>query len=361
MDDADDIEYALLNKREVMIYQIPPASSSNGHKAEDWKACIWRGRCRIVGKGKDLSIKMLDSGTGELFAQCMIPNGQHEQYVERVTDSSRYFVLKITNGARHAFIGLGFEDRNDAFDFTCALSDFKTTWVDRDKSDTTEQSQNQEPSRDLSLKEGEKIKINIGGLGAKKRDAKPDAAAGGFEISSGFPAPPPPGSSSRRPLAPPPACSTSGEGTATGSVQAPPFTAVPAVKATAAAAAAFSVPDQTFNDFGDFGDFTSAPAAAPAPAQQYSSFSAGLFDHVGISPSSSSQINHLNLSANCGPVDPWPAVASAQLQPGPASAALLPGTSSMSGLTPGLLPNAPLVPKQSCSLTTYHINRRAAV
>ena len=34
---------------------------------------------------------------------------------------------------RHAFIGLGFEDRNDAFDFNCTLSDFKSTWIDREK------------------------------------------------------------------------------------------------------------------------------------------------------------------------------------------------------------------------------------
>lgn len=84
---------------------------------------------------------MLDSGSGELFAQCaacrrsswlrrvaeVIPNGAYEHYVERVVDSSRYWVLKIAwapglawgssrddvevNGERHAFIGFGFSDR----------------------------------------------------------------------------------------------------------------------------------------------------------------------------------------------------------------------------------------------------------
>eukprot|EP00438_Fugacium_kawagutii_P034949 Skav211769 [mRNA] locus=scaffold674:524049:557446:+ [translate_table: standard] len=96
--DDDDLEYTLLNKREVLVYQIPPASSSTGHKADDWK---------IAGKGKDLSIKLLEGGSGNLFAQCAIPGGDYASYVERVIDSSRlldragYFVLKITNGDRY--------------------------------------------------------------------------------------------------------------------------------------------------------------------------------------------------------------------------------------------------------------------
>eukprot|EP00435_Cladocopium_sp_Y103_P070834 s274_g36.t1 len=104
--DDDDLEYTLLNKREVLVYQIPPASSSTGHKADDWKKCIWRGRLRIAGKGKDLSIKLLEGG-GNLFAQCAIPGGDYNSYVERVIDSSRYFVLKISNGDRVSNFGSG--------------------------------------------------------------------------------------------------------------------------------------------------------------------------------------------------------------------------------------------------------------
>eukprot|EP00913_Durusdinium_trenchii_P012700 g11926.t1 len=92
---------------------------------------IWRGNLRIVARGTELSIRLLDSSSGNLFAQCVIPDGLYEHYVERVVDSSRYWVLKIVNGPRHAFIGFGFSERNDAFDFNACLADFKATFIDK--------------------------------------------------------------------------------------------------------------------------------------------------------------------------------------------------------------------------------------
>lgn len=62
--------------------------------------------------------------SGQEFAQCPIPPGEKDQAVEAVTDSSRYFVLRLmtSNDARQkAFVGLGFDDRSEAFDFQVAL------------------------------------------------------------------------------------------------------------------------------------------------------------------------------------------------------------------------------------------------
>mmetsp|Transcript_72540 Transcript_72540/g.151428 ORF Transcript_72540/g.151428 Transcript_72540/m.151428 type:complete len:399 (-) Transcript_72540:55-1251(-) len=254
----EDLEYTLLNKKDVMAFHpIPPASSANGHKADDWKSCIWRGRCRVCGKGADLLIKLMDTKEGAevLFAQCNIPKGEHQKFVERTIDSSRYFVLKITNGARHEFIGLGFEDRNDAFDFNCTLSDFKSTWVDKEETaDDSGPLPPLAPSKDLSLKDGQKITINFKGLGSKKREERPaePAAGGGGGGFGGLIAPPPSGQS-RRGAAPGPAVSGL-------SVAPPPSSAPMAAPAPAASAA------DDFG-FGDFDDFQAAPPSASAPSK----------------------------------------------------------------------------------------------
>lgn len=82
---------------------------------------LWRGRLRIIAQGKKCFIRLEDGRTGELFAVC--PYEENKGCVESVTDSSRYFVLRIEDQERHAFIGLGFLDRSQAFDFNVALQD----------------------------------------------------------------------------------------------------------------------------------------------------------------------------------------------------------------------------------------------
>jgi hypothetical protein len=43
--------------------------------------------------------------------------------LESVLDSSRYFVVRVVNGPRHAFIGNGFQERNEAFDLKRACAE----------------------------------------------------------------------------------------------------------------------------------------------------------------------------------------------------------------------------------------------
>uniref|UniRef100_UPI00398EF0E4 adaptin ear-binding coat-associated protein 1-like isoform X2 n=1 Tax=Pristiophorus japonicus TaxID=55135 RepID=UPI00398EF0E4 len=126
---------------------------------------------------------------GELFAQAPV-----ETYpgiaVESVTDSSRYFVLRIQDGSgRGAFIGIGFSDREDAFDFNVALQQH-FRWVKQD-AELLKQEQNLDtgPKLDLGFKEGQTLELNIGNI--KKRDRSRPRATGG----TGGPVPllPPPG------------------------------------------------------------------------------------------------------------------------------------------------------------------------
>lgn len=130
-------------------------------RAADWnlQEPTWTGRMRLVSQGDSITIKLEDKVTGELFAKCPI-----EQYpgiaVEPVTDSSRYFVLRIQDdNGRSAFIGVGFLDRSDSFDLNVALQDhFK--WL-RNQEQIEKEKDTPKQELDLRFKEGETIKINM--------------------------------------------------------------------------------------------------------------------------------------------------------------------------------------------------------
>ncbi|KAM4636252.1 adaptin ear-binding coat-associated protein 1 [Discoglossus pictus] len=187
-----EYESVLCVKPEVSVYRIPPRASNRGYRASDWKLDQpdWTGRMRLTSKGKVAFIKLEDKVSGELFAQAPV-----DQFpgiaVETVTDSSRYFVLRIQDGnGRSAFIGVGFSDRGDAFDFNVTLQDhFK--WV-KQESDFSKEPQGQDtlPKLDLGFKEGQTIKLNIGNI--KKRDGpcKPRGSTGSGPVTL---LPPPPG------------------------------------------------------------------------------------------------------------------------------------------------------------------------
>ncbi|XP_076124220.1 adaptin ear-binding coat-associated protein 2 isoform X1 [Alosa pseudoharengus] len=192
---AEDSGYEsiLCVKPEVHVYKIPPRATNRGYRAADWKLeePAWSGRMKITALGKNAFIKLEDKNSGELFAQAPV-----EQYpgiaVEAVTDSSRYFVVRIEDGnaGRHAFIGLGFADRGDSFDFNVALQDhFK--WVKQESELAKQEAiQSAAPKLDLGFKEGQTIKISIGNV--KKKDGTSQGGAKARPMGSGL-LPPPPG------------------------------------------------------------------------------------------------------------------------------------------------------------------------
>ncbi len=83
----------------------------------------WSGRLRIVAVDNKLNLKLEDKNTGELFAACPVDEFPSAA-IENVSDSARYFVIRIKDDSgRSAFIGIGFVDRSDSFDFNVAIQD----------------------------------------------------------------------------------------------------------------------------------------------------------------------------------------------------------------------------------------------
>eukprot|EP00038_Savillea_parva_P003955 m.132389 g.132389 ORF g.132389 m.132389 type:complete len:333 (+) comp11333_c0_seq2:444-1442(+) len=120
------LEMPLLTVRDVRMYQIPPRTTNKGYRADAWglDKPAWTGILRIVSKGSECLIRLVDKQSGDLFVQCPVDKFPGLA-VEACTDSSRYFVIRALDEAsgQHAFVGIGFTERSDAFDFNVALSD----------------------------------------------------------------------------------------------------------------------------------------------------------------------------------------------------------------------------------------------
>ncbi|XP_008785206.2 uncharacterized protein At1g03900-like [Phoenix dactylifera] len=215
-EEEEAFEHTLLVVREVSVYKIPPRSTSGGYKCGEWLQSdkIWSGRLRVVSCRERCEIRLEDPNSGELFAACFVHPGQRENSVETVLDSSRYFVLKIEDGrGKHAFIGLGFNERNEAFDFNVALSDHEKYVRREHEKETGEENEESHidihPAVNHRLKEGETIRINVknkpsSGSGMLSA-AGLSGGASGKEKASALLAPPPGGSGKiRSPLPPPP-------------------------------------------------------------------------------------------------------------------------------------------------------------
>lgn len=177
----------LLVKQDVCVYRIPPQTKAVGWKATDWNLenPDWKGKMKLMSMGPGAKICLEEKGTeGKLYAVCPI-----EVYpglaIQAVADSSRYFVIKVTEGGKTAHLGLGFSDRADSFDVNTTLHDhFKGILKEEEI-----EAEKDEPIvfKDLALKQGETIKVSIN-IPSKKRTKSPGAARG-----NGLSLPPPPG------------------------------------------------------------------------------------------------------------------------------------------------------------------------
>jgi hypothetical protein len=195
----DELERCILQKPEVFVYKIPPRQSARGYRAADWSLSNpdWTGRMRVMEKSKTVILKLEDRGSNDLFAACPI-----EAYpgpaLEAVTDSSRYFVIRIVNDVtkQNAYIGMGFADRSDSFDLNVALQDHFNFVKKEDK--ILQEDRSPAPLLDLAFKEGQTIKVSIRDFNQdkekEKEKTKPKSRSTGILL-------PPPSSSS---ILPPP-------------------------------------------------------------------------------------------------------------------------------------------------------------
>ena len=231
----------------VHIYRIPPITSTKGFSAASWTQNpadqIFTARLRVIETAipppssatqdipEKVSVHILleDARTGELFAAAPYT---HPSAVEQASDSSRFFAVRVVGngGKMKATLGIGFEERPDAFDFSVALQDVRRTLGLEVTASTANvgrrmgpqrggrgapppppKKEELEAKRDFSLKEGEMITINIGGKG-RRTSAKvtDDTSPGGMQNSGAslFSIPPPPSAASMKsgamPFLPPP-------------------------------------------------------------------------------------------------------------------------------------------------------------
>ena len=189
--------------REVFVYKIPPLKTTQGHRASDWNlgAPALTGVLKVLTR-VDESTKEettviavyheAKNGDRKQFAACPIALSKDktlEFFVEAVRDSSRYFVIRCSDpkSGRHAYIGIGFRDRQVAFDFRATLQD-ELKRQQREREATALQTKRdaedaRKPKKDWSLKQGQTIKISIGGAKAKSKanTAGGSAAEDAFE------------------------------------------------------------------------------------------------------------------------------------------------------------------------------------
>ncbi|KAL2130324.1 hypothetical protein VTI74DRAFT_6596 [Chaetomium olivicolor] len=241
----------------VHVYSIPrdAVATAAGYAASSWTADprshIFTARLRIletsfssqeeeeeeegkageVGTQIKIDILLEDPSTAALFAAAPYTA---PATVEPATDSSRFFAVRVQDptGKQKATLGIGFEERSEAFDFGVALQEAGKAlgWVGSGGNSAAGRAGvggalggqraggggkkgdwagigggGEEEKRDLSLKEGETITVNLSGTRFGRRAARQQqegtASGGGEEgkslASFALPPPPPPPPSAR--------------------------------------------------------------------------------------------------------------------------------------------------------------------
>lgn len=177
LENSDVVERVRCVIKDAHVFKLPPRPTAGGWRGADWTEEVWQGTVKVVERDDVTLVLLVDRANGNIFAVCPVKEGA----VDRCVDSSRYFVLRIENeNGRHMFIGMAFNERNDAFDFNTSLED-----------SARERAKAKEPAvtlpgldKDYSIKEGEKITVKIGKLGSGNKEKKKSGTGkkGGFML-----------------------------------------------------------------------------------------------------------------------------------------------------------------------------------
>jgi len=132
-DTAPPVEQLRLHLREVFVYAVPRLVSSTGYRAEDLNLPnpLLTGYLKAFQRGDTDMFLRIFQPDHTLFAECpihVLPGKKDPlgSFFIPVVDSSRYFVVKAVDRRRHAFIAIGFRERSDAFDLKALLEDLVT-------------------------------------------------------------------------------------------------------------------------------------------------------------------------------------------------------------------------------------------
>jgi len=154
-----------------------------GRRAEEWDLGnpALTGTLSVVNKGETVYIQIFKDAL-TLFASAPIRVDDKrplEYFLECCRDTSRYFALRVEDdkSKRHTYIGIGFRDRQSAFDLRAALDDQlrRITRQHEAQSISSDEDQLKPVEKqlvDLSLKEGEKIAVKINLPPKKEKDKK---------------------------------------------------------------------------------------------------------------------------------------------------------------------------------------------
>ncbi|PFH59340.1 hypothetical protein XA68_12492 [Ophiocordyceps unilateralis] len=216
---SDAIQRVLFVAASAYVYQIPPLASMRGYSASSWTSDgsrhIFTARIRVMettssaAEGLKVDVVLEDPGSGQLFAAAPYTD---RNVVEPTIDSSRFFALAVRDpNGRRAVLGIGFEERSDAFDLSVALQEAARNlgWGEG----VQQGSAKEDAAKDYSLKDGETITVSLGRSALGRRPLQDSVS--GSESTSSFSLPTPPSfepspaTDSSFPLPPPPSAQDS--------------------------------------------------------------------------------------------------------------------------------------------------------